>query len=53
MLIGTLKNVIDTATDEGEIKSRKQTGKKLKDRGMDADFIAETTGLTKERIEKL
>lgn len=48
-----LKSVIDTAFDDGQTQRTLEIGKKLKDRGMDTDFIIETTGLTKEKIEKL
>jgi hypothetical protein len=44
-----LKGVIDTAFDEGILS----VARKLKEKGMDINFIIETTGLTKERIELL
>ena len=44
-----LKNVIDTAFDDGIIK----VAKNLKNKGMTIDFIIEVTGLSKELIEKL
>ncbi len=34
-------------------REKKEIGKKLKDKGMDIFFIIETTGLTKEEIERL
>lgn len=48
-----LKNVIDTAFDNGQLKKSFEIAKKLKEKGMDTDFIIETTGLTKEEIESL
>jgi predicted transposase/invertase (TIGR01784 family) len=44
-----LKGVIDTAYFDGKA----DVARKLKDKGMDKDFIIETTGLTKDEIEKL
>jgi predicted transposase/invertase (TIGR01784 family) len=44
-----LKGVIDTAYFDGKA----DVARKLKDKGMDTDFIIETTGLTKDEIEKL
>ncbi len=44
-----LKGVIDTAYFDGKA----DVTKKLKNKGMDTDFIIETTGLTKDEIEKL
>lgn len=48
-----LKGVIDTAFDDGQTKRTLEIAKRLKDKGMDTDFITETTGLTKDEIEKL
>jgi predicted transposase/invertase (TIGR01784 family) len=48
-----LKGVIDTAFDDGQIQKTLEIGKKLKDKGMDMDFIIETTGLTEDEINKL
>jgi predicted transposase/invertase (TIGR01784 family) len=48
-----LKGVIDTAFDDGQIQKTLEIGKRLKDKGMDTDFITETTGLTKDEIDKL
>ena len=55
------KNTIDTAFDEGKlegkiegkIEGKTEIAKALKLKGLDIDFIEETTGLTKEAIEKL
>ena len=59
------KNTIDTAFDEGKlegklegkiegkIEGKTEIAKALKLKGLDIDFIVETTGLTKEAIEKL
>jgi predicted transposase/invertase (TIGR01784 family) len=44
-----LKGVIDTAYFDGKA----EVARKLKEKGMDIDFIIETTGLTKNEIEKL
>jgi hypothetical protein len=44
-----LKGVIDTAYYDGKT----DVAKKLKDKGMDADFIIEMTGLTKDEVDKL
>lgn len=48
-----LKGVIDTAFDEGQTKRTLEIAKKLKEKGMDIDFIIETTGLREEEINKL
>jgi len=47
------KNTIDTAFDEGKIEGKTEIAKALKLKGLPIDFIVETTGLTKEIIEKL
>jgi len=48
---------IDTAFDEGKLEGKLEgvllVAKKLKVKGMNLTFIIETTGLTKEEIEKL
>jgi predicted transposase/invertase (TIGR01784 family) len=44
-----IKGYIDTAFHDGKA----EVAKKLKDKGMDIDFIVETTGLTKQEIDKL
>jgi predicted transposase/invertase (TIGR01784 family) len=44
-----LKSVIDTAFDEGKIA----VARNLKSLGVDITIIAQSTGLTKEAIEKL
>lgn len=38
---------------EGEERKAKEIAKKLKIKGIDIDIIAETSGLSKEKIEKL
>ena len=48
-----LKGVIDSAFDEGKIEGKLETAKKLKERGLQIDFIIEMTDLTREQIEKL
>ena len=48
-----LKVVIDTAFDDGQTKRTLEIAKKLKEKGMDTDFIIETTGLTKSEIDNL
>ncbi len=47
------KNTIDTAFDEGKLEGKIEIAKALKLKGLAIDFIVETTGLTKEAIEKL
>ena len=46
-------SIIETAKNEGRQEERIELAKRLKYRGMDIEIIAETTGLTKEQIEKL
>ena len=46
------KNTIDTAFDEGKIEGKIETAKKLKALGVDINIISNSTGLTKEEIEK-
>jgi len=52
-----LKGVIDTSFEEGEKlgieKGRKEMARKLKKKGIDIEIISETSGLSKEEIEKL
>jgi predicted transposase/invertase (TIGR01784 family) len=48
-----LKNVVDTAFDEGKIDERLVIAKKMKMKGFDTDTIIEFTGLTAEEIENL
>ena len=52
-----LKGVIDTAFEDGKKDGKKERNleiaKKLKDKGMDTDFIIETTGLTQDEIDEL
>ncbi len=51
------KNTFDYAKEssysEGDINGRMRVAKKLKEKRMDNDFIMETTGLSREEIEKL
>ena len=48
-----IKNVVDTAYKEGEIKGMFKVAKKMKMKGFDTEAIIEFTGLTAEEIEKL
>ena len=48
-----LKGVIDTAFDEGKLERSIEIAIKMKAKGMELEFISETTGLTKEEIERL
>lgn len=48
-----LKNVIDTAFDEGKLEGKLETAKSFKKLGVPIATIIEATGLTKEEIEKL
>jgi predicted transposase/invertase (TIGR01784 family) len=48
-----LKGVINTAFDDGKLERSIEIAIKLKAKGMEIDFISETTGLTKEEIERL
>jgi predicted transposase/invertase (TIGR01784 family) len=56
-----LKNVIDTAFEDGELKGkiegkieeRTEIAKKMKAKGIDHSTISELTGLSIEEIEKL
>ncbi len=48
-----LKNSIDTAREEGEIKGKIEIAKKLKNKGFEIANIVEITGLTKEDVEKI
>lgn len=41
------------AREEGKIEEARQIAKKLKDKGIDIDLISETTGISKEEIEKM
>ena len=38
---------------EGEAKSKTEIAKKMKDEGLEVEFIARVTGLTKEDVEAL
>ena len=44
---------IQKGIDQGELKEKSNIAKRLKDKGMDIEFIVEVTGLTAEEIEKL
>jgi predicted transposase/invertase (TIGR01784 family) len=46
-------SVIETAKNEGRQEERVELARRLRQRGVDIEIIAETTGLTKEQIEKL
>ncbi len=47
------KNTVDTAFDEGKLERSIEIAIKMKAKGMEVEFISETTGLTKEEIERL
>jgi len=55
--ISTEKTLMLDAFDEGKIEGKQEEkleiAKKLKEEGLDLNFIIETTGLNKENIEKL
>ncbi len=46
-------SVIKTAKNEGRQEGRIEIAKRLRKKGIDVEIIAETTGLTKEQVEKL
>jgi predicted transposase/invertase (TIGR01784 family) len=46
-------SVIETAKREGANEKELEIARRLKQKGVDIQIIAETTGLTKEQIEKL
>jgi predicted transposase/invertase (TIGR01784 family) len=48
-----MKNVVDTAMDDGRKAERIEIAKALKDQGIAVEIIAQTTGLTKEEIAEL
>jgi predicted transposase/invertase (TIGR01784 family) len=48
-----LKGVIDTAFDEGKLERNSEVAKNLKNLGVDIEIICKSTGLTKEKIERL
>ena len=48
-----LKNVIDTAFDEGKVEGKLETAKSLKKLGVPIETILEATGLTEKEIESL
>ena len=47
------KAVFDFAVENAFDEGIKKVGKKLKEKGMDTDFIIDATGLTKDEIDKL
>lgn len=47
------KNTIDSAFDEGKLEGKIEIARKLKDKGLAIEFIAETTGLTEKQILNL
>jgi predicted transposase/invertase (TIGR01784 family) len=47
-----MKNVIDTAFDEGKIEGKIEIAKKATAMGMDIEDIIKLTGLSKDEIEK-
>ncbi len=48
-----LKNVIDTAFDEGILQGERKTAKQLKNLGFSIEIITQATGLSAEEIGKL
>jgi len=46
-------SVIETAKQEGRQEGRVEVAKRLKQKGIAVETIVETTGLTKEQVEKL
>jgi predicted transposase/invertase (TIGR01784 family) len=48
-----IKNVVDTAFDDGKIKRNFEIAKKLKSMGLEIEQITEATGLSEEEINKL
>ena len=44
---------VENAFDGGKLEGIKKVGKKLKEKGMDIDFIIDATGLTKDEIDAL
>ncbi|MDX2043126.1 MAG: hypothetical protein SF097_18040 [Acidobacteriota bacterium] len=48
-----LKNVIDTARDDGEKKKAFEIARNLLNAGLPLDFVAENTGLSKEEVVTL
>ena len=47
------KNVLDYAVNEGKLEQTKAIARELKKEGLAFDFIAKTTKLSIEEIEKL
>ena len=48
-----IKNVVDTAREEGKLKEKKEIGRQMKKNNEPIDKIQRYTGLSKEEIEKL
>jgi predicted transposase/invertase (TIGR01784 family) len=48
-----VSQAFDAGGLDGELRERMKVAKKLRDKGLDIDFIIETTGLTAEEINKL
>ncbi len=48
-----IKNVIDTAFEDGELKSKLGIAKNMKADGFSFEIISKYTGLSIEKIEKL
>jgi hypothetical protein len=48
-----VSQAFDAGGLDGELRGRMNVAKKLRDKGLDIDFIIETTGLTAEEINKL
>jgi predicted transposase/invertase (TIGR01784 family) len=47
------EKILEEGRKEGEKKARRETAKKMKAKGLNLELIAETTGLSKNEIEKL
>ncbi len=48
-----LKNVIDTARDEGKIEGKIEMARALKDAGISVELISKSSGLSEEEIREL
>ena len=50
---GDLKNVMDTAKEEGKIEGKIEAASEIKKKGLDIRLIAEITGLSEKQINAL
>ena len=48
-----IKTAAEEARNEGRVEERIEVARRLKQKGVDIEMIADTTGLTKEQVEKL